>query len=92
MQGLVELLITSLLQIHTKEPSSEKNCKSVKVRQNYSHVFVASLFWLILHVYINSVTRPVGHPDRGGATVLKVGGTNFFDPPLFGQWGEILLR
>jgi len=23
---------------------------------------------------------------RGGATVLKVG-ENFFDPPLFGQWG-----
>ena len=65
MQGVVELLITSLLQIYTKEPSSEKKCKSVKVRQNYSHVFVASLFWLILHVYINSVTRPVGHPDCG---------------------------
>ena len=24
--------------------------------------------------------------DRGGATVLKVGGGTF-DPPLFGQWG-----
>ena len=38
---------------------------------------------------------PVG---RGGATVLKVGGDHrsqkiFFDPPLFGQWGDkILLR
>ena len=36
---------------------------------------------------------------RGGATVLKVGGGQFcersepkkcFDPPLFGQWGEVL--
>ena len=25
---------------------------------------------------------------RGGATVLKVGGQIFFDPPLFGQWGR----
>ena len=41
--------------------------------------------------------------NRGGATVLKVGGDNFvsgaskkffLDPPLFGQWGgdKILLR
>ena len=38
--------------------------------------------------------------SRGGATVLKVGGTNsaseasrkfFFDPPLFGQWGDKIL-
>jgi len=37
---------------------------------------------------------------RGGATVLKVGGgqivraeraENFFDPPLFGQWGDKIL-
>jgi len=39
-----------------------------------------------------------GPADRGGATVLKVGWgreqKNFFDPPLFGQWGggKILLR
>ena len=43
-----------------------------------------------------------GDLPRGGATVLKVGGgqfcerskpKNFFDPPLFGQWGDkILLR
>jgi len=25
---------------------------------------------------------------RGGATDLKGGGTNVFDSPLFGQWGD----
>ena len=39
---------------------------------------------------------PKAHENKGGATVLKVGGgdnfasgasqKNFFDPPLFGQW------
>ena len=48
---------------------------------------------------ISLYVEPVG---RGGATVLKVGGTNsasgasrkfFLTPPLFSQWGDkILLR
>jgi len=53
--------------------------------------------WHCLHSTRNRIYAPIGRPDRGGATVLKVGGGQilraeraenfFFDPPLFGQWG-----
>jgi len=45
--------------------------------------------------FFYKIRRGEGDPGKGGATVLKVGGTilraeqakNIFDPPLFGQWG-----
>ena len=43
-----------------------------------------------LHALIAFWTFECSQPvqqNRGGATVLKVGGQIFFDPPLFGQWG-----
>ena len=41
MQRLVGLLMITLMQIYKE---SEKNCKSIKIWQNYGHEFVASLF------------------------------------------------
>ena len=44
MQEVVGFLITIYCNF-TQVSSGEKNCKKVKIGQNYAHEFVASYYW-----------------------------------------------
>jgi len=48
MQGAVGVLYPYNYKV-TRESSSEKNCKSVQIWQNYGHESVVPLFWPTLY-------------------------------------------
>ena len=91
-------LIVDGVEIYIKKPvkpsAQQATFSSYKNRNTLKAVVGISPGGLVSHI-------PDAF-DRGGATVLKVGGTNsasrasrkfFLTPPLFGQWGDkILLR
>jgi len=50
MQGVVEFLMSSIMKIHLGIFQWKIFCKPVKIWQNYSHEFVASLFGRTLYI------------------------------------------